>query len=387
MTKILSLRQTPGEPESAPASSHRLDKTEQKQAELLELRSETGTVYVRPSRWQRVRLRWAFRHFRKLPPELLSRRDQRLIEKLSRSAVVIPALPIARASVFGVVEKVRSTRPASGLHLVTQQTGLSATASGAPSGVTQLPGVAAGLRAPDTRDTLVPSVPWGALGALAAIGLVVVLASAYQIPPFSSAAPGLSLLPLARSVASPLPSSPPGPQRWIAPLPPELPLAHEELTALFHRPNVTAQTDTTSSRVQAAGTTLPRAATVDSIETTPEPVTLSPSPSVAPSLAPSPATERGVVSELPQGPFARPIVSEPNMVGELQLRALIGADGSVKEVTVVSGDPRLAEAGVRAVRQWHYPPHSMTGSTAEMETHIKMSFFGEDAVSIASVAN
>ena len=97
------------------------------------------------------------------------------------------------------------------------------------------------------------------------------------------------------------------------------------------------------------------------------------------------ATGRALVAELPPAPFAKPVVPERNLVGELQLKALIGSDGSVKEVTVLSGNPVLAKAGMRAVRQWHYGVSQMPGGASEMETHIKMSFFGEDAVSIASI--
>jgi outer membrane biosynthesis protein TonB len=93
------------------------------------------------------------------------------------------------------------------------------------------------------------------------------------------------------------------------------------------------------------------------------------------------------VSELPQGHFAYPVVSEPNLVGELRLKALIGADGSVKEVSLLSGNPKLAEVAMRAIRQWHYSPYQVLGNPVEVETQIKMNFFGEDAVSIASVAN
>jgi TonB family protein len=103
--------------------------------------------------------------------------------------------------------------------------------------------------------------------------------------------------------------------------------------------------------------------------------------------APPSTVERTFVAELPQGHFAHPVVSEPNLVGELQLKALIAADGSVKEVTVLSGNPILAQAAMRAVRQWHYSPNQVAGSPAGVETRIKMDFFGQDAVSIASVAN
>ena len=49
------------------------------------------------------------------------------------------------------------------------------------------------------------------------------------------------------------------------------------------------------------------------------------------------------VSELPQGYFAHPVVSEPNLVGELQLKALIGADGSVKLWDVWMDRKRLSQ--------------------------------------------
>jgi outer membrane biosynthesis protein TonB len=104
-------------------------------------------------------------------------------------------------------------------------------------------------------------------------------------------------------------------------------------------------------------------------------------------IVPSGMSERLFVSELPQGHFAYPLVSERNLIGELQLKALIGTDGSVKDVTVLSGNPKLAEAGIRAVRNWHYTPHQTLAGPVEVETQIKMSFFGQDAVSITSVPN
>ena len=75
-------------------------------AQLLELRTESGSLYVCPSRWQRSRLLWTFRHFRVLRSNVLSRREQRLIERLSKSALVKPPLPVTSGTVFGVVEKV-----------------------------------------------------------------------------------------------------------------------------------------------------------------------------------------------------------------------------------------------------------------------------------------
>ena len=90
----------PEEPQSASAV------TEEEDAPLLELRTEAGPVYVRPSKWERIRLKWTFRHFHVLPPQVLSQSDQRLIEKLAHTAVVTPSGPVPSSAVFGVVEKI-----------------------------------------------------------------------------------------------------------------------------------------------------------------------------------------------------------------------------------------------------------------------------------------
>jgi Gram-negative bacterial TonB protein C-terminal len=110
-------------------------------------------------------------------------------------------------------------------------------------------------------------------------------------------------------------------------------------------------------------------------------------PHVEAQIAPSAASAEPLfVAGLPQGHLVEPVVSNPNLVGELHLKALIGADGAVKDVTLVSGDPKLAEAGMRAVRRWHYPQYQALGRQGEGEALIRMNFFGEDAVSISSEA-
>ena len=63
MSSITSLFQTPEEPQPASTITGRLSHLEPSSAPLLELRTEAGPVYVCPSRWQRVRLHWIFRHF------------------------------------------------------------------------------------------------------------------------------------------------------------------------------------------------------------------------------------------------------------------------------------------------------------------------------------
>jgi TonB family protein len=60
--------------------------------------------------------------------------------------------------------------------------------------------------------------------------------------------------------------------------------------------------------------------------------------------------ERSVVPEYPE------IAGRMNLIGIVQVEALVNADGTVREVRVVGGHPLLAEALVRAVKQWKYQP-------------------------------
>jgi hypothetical protein len=367
-------------------------------AQLLELRTEAGAVYVCPSRWQRIRLQWAFRHFHVLPLQVLSRRDQRLIEKLSQSAVVTPASPVASTTVIGVVEKVLSKPPAAGARVVTMQPQLVAaqTFRAKPWAPALLsPDFSQRMKEKEMRQAFgtaksrdvreIPFRQWGALGVLAAACFSVIVASFYGNPLLSSTVPMKNAQTLSTPVhasnsvkppvaITPAPASPPTLpttvklKHPVAPPPPEPTLPHNELASLEDG------TDQPPIVMSASAVPIPTLITVPNRIVEPAPIT--------PSSTPEPL----FVSELPQGHFAYPVVSEPNLVGELRLKAVIGADGLVKQVTVMSGNPKLAEVGMRAVRQWHYTPYQVLGSPVEVETQIKMSFFGEDAVSVASVA-
>jgi len=371
MANPASIFQVPEEPKSASAASDRLRDIEEDDAQFLELRTENGAVYLRPSGWQRIRLQWTFRHFHVLSPQVLSRADKRLIEKLSQSAVVTPALPVSSKAVLGVVETVRSKAPASANRVVTLRPSLPAKhvflakppARDLPS--SDLPAVL-------KRETRLPGgtrasfQQWRALGVLAAVGFIVILASVYLGPLFSSTVqmwnPRTSTaIEHAANNTKPDPHSPILSPVLISPAAAWLPFAGRP------KPWI-APSGSVSGSTGAALDTAPG--------TIPEPA----------SAVPSAASARRFVAELPPGYFAHPVVSGSNPVGELQLKALIGADGSVKEVTVLSGSPGLAKAGVRAVRQWRYSPYLVQGSPVEVETQIKMSFFGPDAVSITSVA-
>ena len=60
--------------------------------------------------------------------------------------------------------------------------------------------------------------------------------------------------------------------------------------------------------------------------------------------------------------------------GPVVMAAIIGKDGTVQNVRVVSGDPMLTPAGVDAVKQWKYRPYLLNGNPVEVDTQITVNF-------------
>jgi len=60
--------------------------------------------------------------------------------------------------------------------------------------------------------------------------------------------------------------------------------------------------------------------------------------------------------------------------GMVVLGAVIGTDGSVKELHVVSGPELLQQAAMDAVRSWHYRPYLLNGQPVEIRTTINVIF-------------
>jgi protein TonB len=63
-----------------------------------------------------------------------------------------------------------------------------------------------------------------------------------------------------------------------------------------------------------------------------------------------------------------------HLAGAVRLRAIIGKDGSVSELQVLSGHPLLVQAAVAAVREWRYRPTRLNNETVEVETYITVDF-------------
>ena len=60
--------------------------------------------------------------------------------------------------------------------------------------------------------------------------------------------------------------------------------------------------------------------------------------------------------------------------GTVVLMAVIGTDGSVKDLRVESGLPMLAQAAIDAVKQWRYKPYIVNGEPVEIDSRITINF-------------
>jgi protein TonB len=73
-------------------------------------------------------------------------------------------------------------------------------------------------------------------------------------------------------------------------------------------------------------------------------------------------------------PLYPPEAGRARLEGTVLLMAVIGKDGSVKDVRVESGLPILAQAAIDAVRQWRYKPYLIDGEPVEIDSRITINF-------------
>ena len=119
------------------------------------------------------------------------------------------------------------------------------------------------------------------------------------------------------------------------------------------------------------------------------PFSSSPAPSSSASSAPSSADSTGVADatgrvHLSAGAaqiLSRPV--EPNypllakqmkVQGAVVLEALIGRDGNIQDLHVLSGPTILSTAAREAVKQWRFRPYLQSGQAVETEARITVNF-------------
>jgi TonB family protein len=71
-------------------------------------------------------------------------------------------------------------------------------------------------------------------------------------------------------------------------------------------------------------------------------------------------------------PVYPPAAKKAKIQGKVVIDAVIGTDGNVENLRVVSGPPELQQSALDAVRQWTYKPYLLNGDPVEVETTINI---------------
>ena len=68
------------------------------------------------------------------------------------------------------------------------------------------------------------------------------------------------------------------------------------------------------------------------------------------------------------------IARSAHISGMVHLHAIIGKDGTVRELEVIDGNVLLAQTAKAAVQTWRYRPTLLNGQPVEVETYITVNF-------------
>ena len=69
-------------------------------------------------------------------------------------------------------------------------------------------------------------------------------------------------------------------------------------------------------------------------------------------------------------PVYPPLARQTHREGRVELRAIIGTDGTIQSLQIVASDPLFDLSAREAVSQWRYRPTILNGQPVEIDTYI-----------------
>lgn len=73
-------------------------------------------------------------------------------------------------------------------------------------------------------------------------------------------------------------------------------------------------------------------------------------------------------------PIYPPLAKQARIQGTVKFTAIIGKDGTIQNLQLISGHPLLVPAATEAVKQWVYQPTLLNGEPVEVVTQIDVNF-------------
>ncbi len=86
------------------------------------------------------------------------------------------------------------------------------------------------------------------------------------------------------------------------------------------------------------------------------------------------STDTAEIVSRPVNPGYPLLARQMKVQGSVILQALIGRDGLIQDLRVLSGPPILASAAQEAVKQWHFKPHYQGADAVETLANITVNF-------------
>src|SRR5262245_51562806 len=87
----------------------------------------------------------------------------------------------------------------------------------------------------------------------------------------------------------------------------------------------------------------------------------------------SQGVSQGLLIKKVQPPYP-PLARQARIQGQVVLQADISRDGTIQNLRLVSGHPKIGRASIEAVKQWRYKPYYLNGEPVEVETQITVIF-------------
>jgi TonB family protein len=88
-------------------------------------------------------------------------------------------------------------------------------------------------------------------------------------------------------------------------------------------------------------------------------------------IAPSDAALNQLVFVQPEYP---PLARSARISGDVRLEAVVGRDGTIRDLSVVEGHNLLLRSALAAVRQWRYEPYLLNGTPVPVVTPITVRY-------------
>jgi outer membrane biosynthesis protein TonB len=359
---------------------------------LVALDTDQGVIYAPASGWDKVCLLWTFRNFRSLPQTVLSPRQRRLISSLYRQASDYPSNEWHQAAIVGTVE---GFRPSSLPTRAASARARKLVAERSPIKSASVPG-----RQPFYARFAFTGMTLKIATALLVIAIAVLAWHQLGAQPVADSRPTQTAVAVRADVV--LPNNEQSTSANVAAVSGNL-------------QNTTAHMGIAVRAVQRSAAPAESAAKPSSVSRKPDQSDASPHPQEAnggrasspvltrpigkdrrrpPSSITSPASLVEAMADQPRMQISGrprklvyPVCPETSARGQVSLQAVVGYDGAVNRIRVLTGDRTLAAAAIEAVRQWRYEPFSGSVPPLERETNITISFISNEVVAVSFLAS